>query len=525
VTFVNEPLLELRRAHVRDQALAALADLDARLPLRVPVLIEGREQSGEPFASVDPGAPARVVAEAQGASAEHVAQAVQQAGAASHDWAARGADHRAAVLSRAAGLLRARRLELAALAVRECAKPWREADADVAEAIDFLEYYGGQAQALEAGGHGRELVQVPGEHNVQRYVPRGVVGVIAPWNFPFAILTGMASAGLAAGNGVVVKPAQQSPACALMVVRALHEAGVPAGALALLPGGDDAGRALVAHPGVHVLAFTGSSAAGLHILEQAAKVAPGQRHVKRVVAEMGGKNAILVDRDADLDEAIPAIVTSAFGFAGQKCSAASRVLVHEAAADALLERLAGAVATLRVGPAEDFATDVGPLIDAEAQERVRRYVELGRDNGGVVAVTADGGSAGATGGFYVGPHVFAGLPPDSPLIAEEIFGPVVTVEPVASMDEACDRLDASPFALTGGLFSRSPGTVDAVAARAPVGNLYVNREITGAMVGRQPFGGSRLSGTGPKAGGPDYLLQFVEARVVTENTMRHGLVV
>lgn len=521
-SFVNEPLLELRRAHVRDQALAALAALDARLPLRVPILIGGRALDGEPFPSVDPGAPARVVAEAQRAGAGHVDEAVRRAAAAGRAWGTAAADHRAAVLSRAAGLLRGRRLELAALAVRECAKPWREADADVAEAIDFLEYYGQQAVALEHGGAGRELVQVPGEHNLQRYVPRGVVGVIAPWNFPFAIVTGMTAAGLAGGNGVVVKPAEQSPACALMVVQALHEAGVPAGALALLPGGDEPGRALVAHPGVHVIAFTGSCAAGLQIVEQAARAAPGQRHVKRVVAEMGGKNAILVDRDADLDEAIPAIVTSAFGFAGQKCSAASRVLVHEAAAGALRERLAGAVATLRVGPAADFGTDVPPVVDADAQARVRRYLERGRAEGAVLAAAeADADPDG----YYVRPHVFCDLPPDSPLIAEEIFGPVLTVEQVASMDEACERLEASPFALTGGLFSRSPGTVDAVAARVPVGNLYVNREITGAMVGRQPFGGSRLSGTGPKVGGPDYLLQFVEARVVTENTMRHGLVV
>ncbi|HEU4977053.1 MAG TPA: aldehyde dehydrogenase family protein [Baekduia sp.] len=520
--FVNEPLLELRRAAVRCEARAALARLDARLPLQVPILLGGDHLAGDAFASLDPGAPARVVAEAQGASADHVARAVELAAAAGREWAARGADHRAAVLARAAGLLRARRAELAALAVRECAKPWREADADVAEAIDFLTYYGAQARALASGTlPGRELVQVPGEHNVQRYVPRGVAGVIAPWNFPFAIVTGMTAAALAAGNGVVVKPAEQSPACALMAVEALHEAGVPAKALALLPGGDEPGRALVAHPGVHVIAFTGSCAAGLSILEQAAKVAPGQRHVKHVVAEMGGKNAILVDRDADLDEAIPAIVTSAFGFAGQKCSAASRVLVHEAAAGALVERLAGAVATLRVGPAEDFETDVPPVIDAEAQQRVARYVELGRASGRVVAAA----DAPDSDGYYVAPHVFGRLPADSPLIAEEIFGPVLIVEAVASMDDACDRLDAAPFALTGGLFSRSPGTVDAVAARAPVGNLYVNREITGAMVGRQPFGGGRLSGTGPKAGGPDYLLAFCEARVVTENTMRHGLVV
>jgi RHH-type proline utilization regulon transcriptional repressor/proline dehydrogenase/delta 1-pyrroline-5-carboxylate dehydrogenase len=333
----------------------------------------------------------------------------------------------------------------------------------------------------------------------------------------------MSAAALATGNAVVLKPAEQAPACAKAVIDALHAAGVPHDALSLLPGGDEAGVALVGDPRVHTLAFTGSCAVGLQILERAAKVAPGQGHLKKVVAEMGGKNIVIVDADADLDDVVPALLSSAFGFAGQKCSAASRVLVHAAVADALADRLAGAVRTLRVGPAEDFATDVPPVIDAAAQLRVRRFTALGAEAATRVAAATDALPGGA--GFYAAPTLLCGLPDGHPVVDQEIFGPVLALQAVPDVEAACAIVEASPFALTGGLFSRSPRTIETVAARTPVGNLYVNREITGAMVGRQPFGGGRLSGTGPKAGGPDYLLQFVEARAVCENTVRHGLVV
>jgi RHH-type proline utilization regulon transcriptional repressor/proline dehydrogenase/delta 1-pyrroline-5-carboxylate dehydrogenase len=518
--FTNEPLLELRRADVRASALAALAALDLQLPLDVPMLIGTELVAGAPFDSVDPSRPDRVVAHAQAASAEHVAAAVSRATEGQRAWSARTAQDRAATLRRAADLLRGRRLELAALAVRECGKPWPEADGDVCEAIDFLEYYAAGALALDQG---RPLLQLPGERNTMRYVPRGVTGVIAPWNFPLAIAAGMASAALAVGNAVVLKPAEQAPACAKAVVDALHAAGVPHDALSLLPGGDEAGKALVADPRIHTIVFTGSCAAGLSILERAAKVDPGQFHIKKVVAEMGGKNCIIVDADADLDDVVPALLSSAFGFAGQKCSAASRVLVHQAVADALADRLTGAVRTLQVGPAEDFATDVPPVVDAAAQMRVRRYVARATSAATRVAAAADGLPAGD--GYYVAPTLLCGLPDDHPVITDEIFGPVLALQTVPDIAAACASVEASRFALTGGLFSRSPQTIEEVAARTPVGNLYVNREITGAMVGRQPFGGGRLSGTGPKAGGPDYLLQFVEARAVCENTVRHGLVV
>ena len=350
-----------------------------------------------------------------------------------------------------------------------------------------------------------------------RYVPRGVTVVISPWNFPLAIPCGMTAAGLASGNAVVLKPAEQSPGSAGALVEALHDAGVPHDALALLPGYGDVGAALVRDPRVHVIAFTGSNAVGLEIVRAAAETVPGQEHVKRVVSEMGGKNCVIVDSDADLDDAVPEIVYSAFGYAGQKCSAAARVLVHEAAADTLLERLAGAVSVLTVGQAESFATEVPPVIEREAQERVLRYRTEASDH---VEASAE---PVPDAGWFVPPSLAAGLPDDSPVNREEIFGPLLSMTSVRDVDEAMDIIDSLPFALTGGLFSRSPATVERVAARTPVGNLYVNRGITGAMVGRQPFGGNRRSGIGFKAGGPDYLLQFVEPRVVSENTMRHGI--
>ena len=515
--FANEPILELRRAPHREALLEGMRAFTEQAIFRVPVWIGDGERHGEEIVSTDPGDPERVIATAASASADEAAEAVAPAPRGFARWSATPAEKRAEILIRAAAWMRARRGELAALEVRECAKPWGEADADVCEAIDFLEYYARGAVAL---GRGKPIFQVPGERNELRYAPRGVVAVVAPWNFPIAIPCGMVAAGLATGNAVVLKPAEQSPACGHAVVRALRESGVPADALALLPGEGEAGAALVAHPDVHTIAFTGSGPVGLSILETAAK--PGRRHLKRVVAEMGGKNCVLVDSDADLDDAVPAVVQSAFLYAGQKCSAASRVLVHEAIADAFLERVAGAVEVLQVGQAETFGIDVPPVIEREAQERVQRYRELSRSGGRIAAEQLDGLPGR---GWFVPPTVAADLPADSPVLTEEIFGPLLAVERVKDLDAAMDRVDELPFALTGGLFCRNPHTVERVVRRSPVGNLYVNRSITGAMVGRQPFGGNRMSGTGTKAGGPDYLLHFVEPHVVSENTVRHGLVI
>jgi len=515
--FRNEPVLELRRAAAREQLAAGMEQLE--LPLRVPVWIADERREGDELVSTDPGAPDRVVALSAKATPADVDAAVEAAGRAFPEWSSRPARERAEVLVRAAALMRERRAELAALAVRECAKPWDQADADVCEAIDFLEFYARGALALERG---KPLFQVPGERNELRYAARGVAAVVSPWNFPLAIPTGMVSAALATGNTAILKPAEQSPGCGLAVVRALRDAGVPAEALALLPGEGDVGAALVRHPAVATIAFTGSGPVGLDIVRAAAEVPDGARQLKRVVAEMGGKNCVIVDSDADLDDAVPSIVASAFRYAGQKCSAAARVLAHEAVHDALLKRLAGAVEVLQVGQADAWGTDVPPVIEREARERVERYRAMARETGRVAAARED--ALPAT-GWFVAPTVVADLPPDSPILHEEIFGPLLAVERVRDVEHACDRVDELSFALTGGLFCRNPNTVDYVVRRSPVGNLYVNREITGAMVGRQPFGGNRLSGTGTKAGGPDYLLHFVEPQVITENTVRHGLVV
>ena len=487
---------------------------DARPVLKVPVWIGDDAREGSDIVSTDPGKPDRVVAEAAAATPADVDAALSAA----RRWDV-PAQARAEVLQRAAQWLRDRRLEVAALEVRECAKPWPEADGDVCEAIDFLEYYARGALDLAQGA---PLLQPPGERNELRWDARGIVAVISPWNFPVAIACGMTAAGLATGNAVVLKPAEQSPGCALLLARALREAGVPPSAFALLPGEGDVGAALVKDPRVHTIAFTGSNKVGLEIVRTAAEVQPGQKHLKRVIAEMGGKNCVIVDSDADLDEVVPALVESAFDFAGQKCSAAARVLCHEAVHDALVERLAGAIEVLEVGQADDLEIDVPPVIEEDAQQRVARYAAEA-ERGGRIAARARAVPDG--GGWFAAPTLAADLPADSPVLTEEIFGPLLAVERVRDVDEACDRVDASPFALTGGLFARNPDTVDRVIERSPVGNLYVNRAITGAMVARQPFGGNRLSGTGTKAGGPGYLLQFVEPRVVTENTMRHGLVV
>jgi RHH-type transcriptional regulator, proline utilization regulon repressor / proline dehydrogenase / delta 1-pyrroline-5-carboxylate dehydrogenase len=516
--FTNEPVLELRRAAVRNQLAGALEALDAQLPLSVPVIVGSDQRAGQGLVSTDPGQPGRVVAHTAGAGESEVADAMAEAVRGHRAWSAVSAPDRARALLGAAAWLRERRLELAALEVRECAKPWPEADGDVCEAIDFLEYYARAAVALDAGA---PLLQVPGERNELRYVARGVAAVISPWNFPLAIPCGMTAGALATGNAVVLKPAEQSPACALRLVQALRAGGVPDAAISLLPGEGEVGAKLVRHPDVQTIAFTGSQPVGVEIVRTAAEIQPGQLHIKRVIAELGGKNCVIVDADADLDDAVPGIVSSAFIYAGQKCSAAARILVHEAIADRLIERVAGAASVLAVGQAADLATEVPPVIEQAAQDRVSRYIDMGARQGRIVA------QAGPVPveGWFCPPTVLADLTPDSPVLRDEIFGPVLAIERVRNVEEACDIVDSLPVALTGGLFARDPATIRYVRQRSPVGNLYVNRGITGAKVGRQPFGGNRLSGNGTKAGGPDYLHHFVEPRAVTENTVRHGLVV
>jgi RHH-type transcriptional regulator, proline utilization regulon repressor / proline dehydrogenase / delta 1-pyrroline-5-carboxylate dehydrogenase len=409
--------------------------------------------------------------------------------------------------------------ELAAWEVYECGKTWREATADIDEAIDFCEFYATAAIQLQS----EQGVDVPGEENRFEYLPRGVVGVIAPWNFPLAILTGMTAAALATGNTVVVKPAEQSTVVASFLVEILREAGLPLGVLSFVPGlGEVAGVRLVEHPDVALVVFTGSRAVGLAINAQAAEVSrqKGVVNIKRVIAELGGKNAIIVAADADLDEAVAGVMKSAFGYQGQKCSACSRAIVLPEVYELFLNRLVAATKSLKLGPPEDPATSVGPVIDGEAFERIQRYIEIGKQEG-KLALALDPGPL-AEQGWYIGPHIFADVLPTARIAQEEIFGPVLAVLRASDLDEALRIADGTDYALTGGIFSRSPAALERAKREFLVGNLYLNRSITGALVNRQPFGGFKMSGIGSKAGGRDYLLQFVIPRTITEHTVRRG---
>ena len=517
--FANEPLADFARESQRRSMLKALDRVRQNLGGHHPLVI-GVEScdTAERLISHDPSLKTRVVGTTASAGAAKADEAVAAARAAWGGWNALGVEARAEFLLRAAKRMRERRFELAAWEVFECGKGWRESDADVCEAIDFCEFYARDAVALESP-HG---VDVPGEENRFDYLPRGVVAVIAPWNFPLAILTGMTAAALVTGNTVVMKPAEQSPVVGAKLMEIFQELDLPGGVLNYLPGpGETAGARLVEHPDTAVIAFTGSRAVGLAINRHAAEVsASGIGCVKRVIAELGGKNAIIVDDDADLDEAVIGVVKSAFGYQGQKCSACSRVIVLAGVYDTFLQRLVDASRSLQVGPAEHPATSVGPVIDAETVARVRRYIELGRKEGRAVLAVDVGPLADQ--GHFVGPHIFADVAPEAKLAQEEIFGPVLAVIRAADLEEAFRIFNRTEYALTGGIFSRSPATLERARRELLVGNLYLNRGITGALVNRQPFGGFKMSGIGSKAGGHDYLLQFVIPRTVTENTMRRG---
>jgi RHH-type proline utilization regulon transcriptional repressor/proline dehydrogenase/delta 1-pyrroline-5-carboxylate dehydrogenase len=464
--------------------------------------------------SVSPSYADQVVGRVHMAGAEHVGRAVASARAAFEGaWSRTSARERADLLGHAAEAMRHRRFELAAWMVHESGKPWKEADADVCEAIDFCRYYGRQIRQLEERPRRR---QVPGQDNAYIYEPKGVVAVISPWNFPLAILTGMTSAALAAGNTVVIKPAEQSPVIAAKLMDILAGAGFPAGVVNYLPGaGETVGAALVEHVDVDVIAFTGSRQVGVEIYERAGRWRPGQRSLKRVIAEMGGKNAIVVDSDADLDEAVGGVIASAFGYAGQKCSACSRVVVHRDVGSVFLQRLVEAAKAVVVGPSDAPDTQVGPVIDEESRRRILGYIERGSQEGRLVGQWQDRG-------YYVPPAVFVDVSPQSCIAQEEIFGPLLAVITASSFDEALEIANGTPYALTGGVYSRNPIHVEQAKKEFRVGNLYINQRITGALVDRQPFGGLRMSGVGTKTGGPDYLLQFVEPRTITENTLRHG---
>jgi RHH-type proline utilization regulon transcriptional repressor/proline dehydrogenase/delta 1-pyrroline-5-carboxylate dehydrogenase len=462
--------------------------------------------------------PPAVIAEASESDA-HTALAA--AAAAFPAWRDSDPVERAKVLTGAAAILRQRRDELAAVEIHEAGKPWREADADVCEAIDFCEYYARQAVGLFTR---RRIGRFTGELDETVYQPRGVCAVISPWNFPMAICCGMTVAALVTGNTVIVKPAEQTPAIAKMLCDALWQAGAPRDVLQFLPGtGETVGALLVRDRRVATVAFTGSKAVGLDILAAAGRVGEDQLHLKRVVCEMGGKNAIVIDESADLDEAVLGVRSSAFGFAGQKCSACSRVIVHEACYDRFVSRLVDATRALVIGDPLDPGTDVGPVIDAAAKRKIAEYIEIGQREGTLaLAMEVPDDLERRTGKPFVGPHVFTGIESHHRLANEEVFGPVLAVMRARTFDEALAIANGTGYKLTGGVYTRKPSHIERAKREYRIGNLYINRGITGALVARHPFGGLGLSGGGTKAGGSDYLLHFVEPRAIAENTMRRG---
>ncbi len=519
-SFVNEPLTDFSKEANQAKLRAAIEAVNDQLGQTYPVVINGENQptaADRLMDSLNPSMTRQVVGWVAKASIAQAEAAIHVAKQAFPGWRDTDAQERADALRRLAELMRRRKFELAAWEVLECAKPWREADADVAEAIDFCEYY-----AREMLRFDRPIrMDMPGEDNEMFYEPRGVTVVIAPWNFPLAILCGMTTAALVAGNTVIMKPAEQSSVVGAKLMEMCREAEIPPGVVQFLPGiGEEIGPTLVNHPDVAVVAFTGSLPVGLLINEQAAHTPTEQHHVKRVIAEMGGKNAVIVDADADLDEAVKGVVDSAFGYQGQKCSAGSRAIVLEPLYDQFVHRLIEATRSLKVAPAEDPGCSVTAVIDAEARDRIHRMIEQGKGE----ARLAYAGELGALAdqGYYVAPHIFVDVPPEATIAQEEIFGPVLSVLKARDLDHALELANGTKYALTGGIFSRSPQNIRAVKRRFRVGNLYINRKITGALVGHQPFGGFKLSGIGSKAGGPDYLLQFLVPRAVTENTLRHG---
>ncbi len=516
--FRNEALADFSREDNRRAMEDAIAQARRNFGQTYPLVINGKQiVTAETIDSINPSHLRDIVGKCGKATKGHAEQVIAAASAAFQSWRDVDPNVRADYLVKAAAIARKWRFELAAWQVHECAKNWREADADVCEAIDFFEYYALEMRRL-AKPSGRSL---PGEDNVFFYEPRGVTVVIAPWNFPMAILCGMTAAALVTGNTAIMKPAEQSSVIGAKLMEVFAEAGLPAGVVNYLPGiGEEVGPTLAEHPDVALVAFTGSRGVGMVLNRQTANLAPGQTHIKKLIAELGGKNAIIIDDDADLDEAVNGTVASAFGYQGQKCSACSRVIVLESLYDVFLERLIEATKSLKIGPAEDPSCKIGPVIDDEARQRILGAIEKGKAE----ARLAYAGDARllVSEGTYVAPHIFADVPPTSSLAQEEIFGPVLAVMKAKNLDEALTIANGTAYALTGGIFSRSPENLRRVKHEFRVGNLYVNRKITGALVSRQPFGGFKMSGVGSKAGGPDYLLQFVVPRVITENTMRRG---
>lgn len=514
--FYNEPLRDFAVEADRRKMQQALNEVQAGFPVNVPLVIGGKEMRSEKiFERVNPSHKNQIIGRIQMASVEQAEQAMQTAQQAYTSWKKVPAEKRAQLVDKLADIMVRDRFKLMATQVFEVGKPWAEADGDIAEAIDFCRYYARHMRELA-----RPLRQgaAPGELSQYIYKSRGVTAVIAPWNFPLAILCGMVTAAAVSGNTVVMKPAEQSTVVAWGLMKMIQEAGFPAGVINFLPGyGEEVGEYIVNHKFTTTIAFTGSKAVGLHILNRAAQVQAGQQHVKRCIIEMGGKNAVIIDNDADLDEAVDGVLYSAFGFSGQKCSAASRVIVLDEVYDRFVDRLVESARSIDILPAENPKAYMGPVVDQEAYERILATIQEAEGKHKLLFK-----SQVPDDGFFVPATIFGEVKGEDKIAQQEIFGPVVAVIRAKNLDQALEIANGTEYALTGGLFSRSPANIARVKNEFEVGNLYINRGITGAMVDRHPFGGFKMSGIGSKTGGVDYLKQYMEPACVTENTLRRG---
>jgi 1-pyrroline-5-carboxylate dehydrogenase len=507
--FHNEPYANFQDEAITADAAASYSRVTATLGVTHGLFLEGAwVDRAEHFESFNPSHPTQMVSRHAKAAAEDARRAVESAYGAFGPWSRVAAAERAGLAFRVAALMRQRKMDLDALLVIEAGKSWVEAEADVAEAIDFCEYYGREMLRL-AGSH--PMVPQPNERTELEYIPLGVGIVIPPWNFPLAILCGMTVAALVAGNTVVLKPSSDTPLIAVTFVKLLLEAGLPPKAIQLVTGpGGAIGDTLVEHPKTRFISFTGSKAVGLRVNELAAKPQPEQIWIKRVVAEMGGKDAIVVDAEADVEDAVKGILAAAFGFSGQKCSACSRAIVDAAVYDTVVSLLEAGAAKLKLGPAEMPGIHLGPVINERARTSILAYIEAGRGEGRLLC----GGKPGDGDGFLVEPTIFVDVAPTARIFQEEIFGPVLAVTRAKDFDEALQFANATEYGLTGAVYSRNPEKLERARREFHVGNLYLNRKCTGAMVGAHPFGGFNLSGTDSKAGGPDYLQLFLQAKSI-----------
>jgi 1-pyrroline-5-carboxylate dehydrogenase len=515
--FRNEPTADFTVAASRRAMEAALEKVRSEFGREYDLLIGGErvKTPSDKLRSVNPSRPSEIVGIHQKATPELASRAVESAYLYFQEWGLTNPTDRVRKLLATAGLLREHRFEFDAWLVYEAGKTWPEAEADLSEAIDFCEYYAREMLRLSGP---QPVVQMPGERGELRYMPLGVGIVIPPWNFPLAILVGMTAAALVTGNTVVIKPSSEAPTVAARFAELLLEAGFPDRSFCFLPGSGSAiGDLLVQHPKTRFIAFTGSRDVGLRINELAAKAQPGQRWIKRVIAEMGGKDAIIVDGDADLEKAVDGVVASAFGYQGQKCSACSRAIVDEHVYDAFLERIKRKTEALTVGPADDPGNFMGPVISDSARRTIMRYIDVGSKEG--KPLTGDsmaGGGSAPDDGYFIKPTVIADVKSSARIFQEEIFGPVLAVTKANDFKHALELANDSQYGLTGAVFSKNPEHIREARERFFVGNLYFNRKCTGAMVGAHPFGGFNMSGTDSKAGGPDYLLLFLQAKSIAE---------